>query len=93
VKQNAHSLAQKISRLLTVLDGAVTGHHLNVQRAKMENSQMNKLAQQYVNQLTGKSAIWEPRNVKDANKEIQDATLMLIAMPLVICQEPFAILP
>lgn len=89
---NVHSLVQKISRLLTVPVGVVTGQHLNAQRVKMENSQMNNLAQQYASQLTGKYAMLEPKNVKDASKENQDAILMLIATPCVINQELFAII-
>ena len=80
VRINAHLHAQKISKLQIAQAGVVTGQLQNAQRVRMENSQMNSLAQQYASQLTGRSVTLAPRNVKDANKEIQVAILMLTAM-------------
>jgi len=84
-KQDSHSisLAQLISELPIARAMPATGHPRNAPRVMMVNSQMLSAAMKHaLKKYLMLNAMKQPRNVTNAMKEAQTATLLLSAPPL-----------
>jgi len=82
-ESHTSSPAQETSRPKTAQDTTATGPTSPVNSPKKDNSQMSKHAKTHAkHQNHGRNATTNPRNVKTANKENQNATLMLSVKPV-----------